>query len=222
MSILPKDSGAEPEDMIELIDRFKYKREFTNLIRDRFAGSYVDRQFIYSAYDYQSGLFSGRNRESGGSYMNNHLVPTAILVTEILEIKDAEIVVAALGHDSIEDIKYVTFELFSKMFSPRSGYIVNGMTKTEASGRAKRSIEYSKEVVEKASSHGIDCMNLKCNADRLHNMLTLWGSLDKRKYKIWETEQYFLPEAKKFGLECPELRRAIRYQRKILQLEGNA
>ena len=118
-----RDSGAMPQDVLDVVDAYKYKRNFIKLIRATF-GSYADRQLIYSAYDYQSGLFSGINRESGGSYMNSHLVPVAIIMMKILGSRDPEVVVSALGHDSIEDKKYVTKELFSKMFTPRSANIV--------------------------------------------------------------------------------------------------
>jgi (p)ppGpp synthase/HD superfamily hydrolase len=105
------------------------------------------------------------------------------------------------------------------MFTPGAAFIVQGVTKPEENGLDKRSREYSVKVVEKVKQFGQDCVELKCDADRLHNMITLWGSIEKKKYKIWETEQYFLPMAKEFGFESAELRRAIKYQRNLLQID---
>jgi (p)ppGpp synthase/HD superfamily hydrolase len=220
MDILRKDSGALPEDIIEMLEAHRSKRQFIQLIRQEF-GSYADRQLIYSAYDYHSGLFSGINRKTGGSYMNSHLVPVAVIMIKIVGSHDAEDVVGAIGHDSIEDIKYVDFELFSKMFTYRSAYKVQGVTKPELNGINKKSIEYSEKTIQVIRQHGLECVILKNDADRTHNMLTLGGTSDEKRHKIWETERFYLPLGSEFGLECAELRRAIKFQREILHIEGD-
>ncbi len=220
MDIIRRDSGALPEDIVEVVEAHKYKRNFIQLIRKHF-GSYADRELIYAAYDYHAGLFSGVNRKSGGSYMNSHLVPVAIIMITIIGSRDPNDVVASIGHDSIEDKKYVTYELFSKMFTPQSAYLVRGATKPPLNGRDKRSLEYCEDVIASVVSHGPECVVLKNDADRLHNIVTLWGTTEQKKYKIWETERFFLPAGSELGIESPELRRAIRHQRTVLHIDDS-
>ncbi len=220
MDIVRRDTGAQPGDILEIIEAYRNKRKFIKLIRQTF-GSYADRQLIYSAYDYHSGLFSGINRKSGGSYMNSHLIPVAVIMIKIIGSNDPDDVVASIGHDSIEDIKYVTPELFSKMFTADSAYMVQGVTKPELGERNKKSVEYSEETVRVIRSHGAKCVVLKNDADRLHNMLTLWGTQQEKKHKIWETERFYLPLGNEFGLKSFELRRAIKYQRNLLPINDS-
>ncbi len=209
-----------PEELRALVKNLCYKNRFMNQMQFRFKNSAADRKLISKAYSWNAKLFTGKRRLSGGSYMNGHLVPTAVLMLEYWQILDAELVATALTHDSLEDFpETVSRELLAKIFTPRVSRLTYGATKPPLNGRAKNSVAYSHAIISRVEAHGPDCVFLKCNADRLHNMLTLWGTPAKKRWKIWETEQYFLPLARRFAFPTDELALAIAEQRQRLNID---
>lgn len=220
--IMQPHPPAEPEDLLHLVTFFQSKKRFLNQVNHRFQSSAVDREFIARGYDYFESLFANvPPRRNGDSYMNGHLVPVATILLEYWEYNDPEIIVAALGHDSLEDIPWVNKEVLRKEFTRRVAHIICGVSKPPRKGRRKNSVAFCKATVRKISSYGFDCVFLKCNADRAHNMLTLWGTPEQKRWKIWETEQYFLPLATKFNLDTLELRKLIAYQRRRLHIDDD-
>jgi (p)ppGpp synthase/HD superfamily hydrolase len=186
----------------------------------RFKSSAADRKLITKSYHWNADLFADKRRLSGDSFMDGHLVPVAILMLEYWLVHDAEILAAALSHDSLEDFpEDVTRIMIADMQSPGAGRLVFGMTKPPLKGRAKNSVAYSHAVISRVEAHGPTCVFLKCNADRLHNMLTLWGTPAKKRWKIWETEQYLVPLARRFQIPTDELELAIAEQKRRLHID---
>lgn len=211
---------VSPEELRMLIKKLCYKNHFFNQVKYRFSGSAADRKLIMRAYEWNAKLFAGKRRLSGGSYMNGHLVPVAVLILEHWQVLDAELIAAALTHDSLEDFPdSVSKQQISDLLSPHTAHLVFGATKPPLKNRSKNSVAYSHAIVSRVTAHGDDCVFLKCNADRLHNMLTLWGTPAKKRYKLWETEQYFLPLARRFKLPTQELSLAIADQRRRLDID---
>lgn len=209
-----------PEELRVLVKNLCYKNRFLNQVKFRFKNSPADKKLIASAYDWNAKLFSGKRRLSGGSYMNGHLVPTAVLLLEYWQVQDAELIATALTHDSLEDFpETVTRTQIAQLFSPKVARLTFGATKPPLNGRAKNSVAYCHAVISRVEAHGRECVFLKCNADRLHNMLTLWGTPTKKRWKLWETEQYFLPLARRFQLPTEELSLAIAEQRQRLNVD---
>jgi (p)ppGpp synthase/HD superfamily hydrolase len=157
---------------------------------------------------------------AGGSFMNQHLVPVAILGMEYHEIEDPHQIVAYLSHDAIEDFrKYIFRYTVAATFGEKAARLVWGATKPRRTILAKRSVEYLKSVVAQVETGGEECVFMKCNADRLHNMITLWGTPAKKSWKIWETEQLYVPLARKYGFPVGELQLAIKEQRQLLHIK---
>lgn len=209
-----------PEELRALVKKLCYKDRFLKQVHFHFKKSAADRKLITTAYNWNAKLFAGKRRLSGGSYMNGHLVPVTVLMLEYWQINDAEVLAAALSHDSLEDFpRVVTRKQLAKLFTARVSNLVYGATKPPLNGRAKNSVEYSHAVISRVEAFGAECVFLKCNADRLHNMHTLWGTPAKKRWKLWETEQYFLPLARRFSLPTDELALAIADQRERLHID---
>jgi (p)ppGpp synthase/HD superfamily hydrolase len=151
--------------------------------------------------------------------MNGHLVPVAVLLLEYWTWLDAEMIAAALSHDSLEDFpEKVTRKLVTKNQSKEVARLVHGMTKPPQKGKIKTAAD-SHAVISRVEAHGFNCVFLKCNADRLHNMLTLWGTPTKKRWKIRETRRYFLPLARRFQIPTDELELAIAEQERRLHID---
>lgn len=208
---------ATPEELRALIRKYRHRSMFIRQVKTRFYGSPEGIELISSAYNWNSDVFKGKFRECGESYMNGHLVPVAALLMIYWEITDASMIAAALSHDSIEDIDWVTRVNLEIEFNARTAFIVSAVTKPNVpDGMSKKSVDYSHLNIANIEAGGVEAVILKCLADRLHNMLTLWGSYEKREWKILETEEYFLPLARKYDLPTKELELAIIEQKQKL------
>jgi (p)ppGpp synthase/HD superfamily hydrolase len=211
---------ATPEELRALIGKFSQKDQFLKQVRNRFKSSPADKKLIRNAFIFTAELFAGERRRSGGPYMEGHLVPVAVLVMEYWLWLDAELVAAALSHDSLEDFpRIVNRSFIAQHQTPEVSRLVFGVSKPPLKGRSKNSVAYSHAVISRVEAYGFECVFLKCDADRLHNMLTLWGTPAKKRWKIWETEQYFLPLAKRLNLPTGELELAIAEQRRRLHID---
>lgn len=216
---VPTYPPANPGELRELIKQFHEDR-FLKQIRYRFKDSAADRKLITNAYIWNAKLFADVKRDSGGSYMEGHLVPVAVLMLEYWQVLDPELIAAALTHDAKEDFKkIVTRAIIAQKLTERVAYLVCGMSKPPLKGRDKQSEAFSHAIISRVAAHGFDCVFLKCNADRLHNMLTLFGTSAKKRWKIWETEEYFLPLARRFEIPTDELQLAIAEQKKRLHID---
>jgi (p)ppGpp synthase/HD superfamily hydrolase len=215
----PTHPPATPEELRELIRIFCQKDRFLKQVILRFKSN-ADRKLITKSYHWNAELFANTRRLSGGSYMDGHLVPVAILMLEYWSVLDAEVIAAALSHDSLEDFPADVDRNFIAIHQTEEvARLTQGMTKPPLKRRAKNSVAYSHAVISRVEAHGLNCVFLKCNADRLHNMLTLWGSPTKKRWKIWETEQYLLPLAKRFKIPTNELQLAIAEQKDRLHID---
>jgi len=210
---------AQPEELRQLIDKLKFRSRFLNQVQWRFKSSAADIKLITRAYDWNADLFRGKRRMSGGSFMNGHLVPVAILGMEYHQIQDAEQIVAYLSHDAVEDYREFIFRYtIENTFGMKAGRIVWGATKPRRTTLRKRSVEYLQSVVARVETGGVECVFMKCNADRLQNMLTLFGTPEKKRWKIWETEKFYIPLLRKYNLPDGELRLAVKQQRERLHI----
>jgi (p)ppGpp synthase/HD superfamily hydrolase len=210
---------AEPQDLLQLTQDLCAEKEFLSLVSSRFRGSPADAKLIKDAYEYFSELFHGQVRDRGGTVMDGHLTPVAVIMMEYWQLLDPTIIVAALGHDSLEDFKTLQKSELEHQFGFETTDLIEGLTKPPLRGRSKRSLSFCEETVQKIVDHGTLCFHLKMNGDRLQNILTLHGSRKKKKWKIWETERFYLPQAARLKLPTQELRKAIAYQRKCLHID---
>ncbi len=184
---VPSDLAPEiMESLDEIIQRYKSysDRDESQKIRNAFV-------FAYKAHGPQI-------RKTGQPYIIHPLATTEIL-TE-LEV-DADTLVAALLHDTVEDTA-VSTELISELFGADVAWLVDGVTKL---GRIPYS---SKEEIQAenmrkmllAMAKDIRVVLIKL-ADRLHNMRTIKHlSQEKQVEKALETRDIYAPLAHRLGI----------------------
>ena len=139
-----------------------------------------------------------QRRETGEQYFIHPLAVAEIL----LEYKmDAETIIAALLHDTVEDTP-ASYESIRALFGKSVAVLVQGLTKLESyqlqSTASEQAENFQKLIL--ASSKDIRILLIKL-ADRLHNMRTLGiCSAEKKRRKAQETMDIYVPLAERLGL----------------------
>lgn len=130
----------------------------------------------------------GFKRENGTDYYN-HCVDVANTLISF-EIKDEDVICAAILHDIIEDVEGYRRITIEKMFNSNVARLVMLVTKREG-------IDYKKpEEIKKYLENILTDMNAAAikTADRMHNMMTLEEKTFEARYrKALETKTYYLP-----------------------------
>ncbi len=130
----------------------------------------------------------GFKRDNGTDY-NNHCVDVANTLISF-EIKDEDVICAAILHDIIEDVEGYRRVTIAKMFNDNVARLVMLVTK-------KENVDYKQpEEIKKyldAISADMNSAAIK-TADRMHNMMTLDEKTFEARYrKAMETKIYYLP-----------------------------
>lgn len=176
----------------------------------------LDPQYkeIEQAYDDAESAFRGIMRDGGGNYFEHHLRPVALILVDYLEIRDPELIIAALLHDAPEDTDW-TVERLRSRYGDRVALLVYYATepKTEEFG-SKRAAELVYH--DRFGSAGRDFFLVKL-PDRLHNLITLGARpREKQIAKIEETELHYMQYARKHLILLPELREVLKLWREQL------
>ncbi len=155
---------------------------------------------FWDALDFATEAHDDQWRRSGEAYIM-HPCSVAKILAEEMDVVDPEILSAALLHDTVEDVDYVTTQLVGEKFGAYVAAIVEGCTKVTKDSSDKQTL--SKKVHRKifiGAALRPEVMLVKL-ADRLHNLRTL-GAMPKRKrQKISdETLDIYAPLATVFGL----------------------
>lgn len=130
----------------------------------------------------------GFKRDNGTDYYN-HCVDVANTLISF-EIKDEDVICAALLHDIIEDVEGYRRVTIAKMFNDNVARLVMLVTKKE--GVDYKKPEAIKEYLD-AISTDMNSAAIK-TADRMHNMMTLDEKTFEARYrKAMETKTYYLP-----------------------------
>lgn len=130
----------------------------------------------------------GFKRDNGTDYYN-HCVDVANTLISF-EIKDEDVICAALLHDIIEDVEGYRRVTIAKMFNDNVARLVMLVTKKE--GVDYKQPETIKEYLENIASD-MNSAAIK-TADRMHNMMTLDEKTFEARYrKAMETKTYYLP-----------------------------
>ena len=134
----------------------------------------------------------GFKRDNGTDYYT-HCVDVANTLISF-EIKDEDVVCAALLHDIIEDVKGYSEITIAKMFNPNVARLVMLVTKKE--GVNYKQTEAIRRYLQTIAAD-MNAAAIK-TADRMHNMMTLEEkTFDARYRKAMETETFYLPFFKK-------------------------
>lgn len=130
----------------------------------------------------------GFKRDNGTDYYN-HCVDVANTLISF-EIKDEDVICAAILHDIIEDVEGYRRVTIAKMFNDNVARLVMLVTK-------KEDVDYKQP---KAIRDYLDAIASDMNAaaiktaDRMHNMMTLDDRTFEARYrKAMETKTYYLP-----------------------------
>jgi (p)ppGpp synthase/HD superfamily hydrolase len=146
-----------------------------------------------------------QERDDGSSYLEQHIFPVTILVIELAKDMDIPIteklIVASLLHDAMEDDDAFTEQVVELKFGEEILDILLPLTKKPLSEYKGDTDEEKKKDRNKYYLDGILKSPLESRiikvADRLSNLMCLPVCIDleKKRYMIKETKEYYLPLA---------------------------
>jgi len=156
-------------------------------------------RIFWDALDFAEKAHVGQKRRSGDPYILHPCMVARILVEE-LDIKNPEILAAALLHDTVEDVKTVTIEQIAELFGKNVAAMVDGCTKIiHYSGDKQTFYKLVHRKIFSGAASRLEVMLIKM-ADRLHNLRTLAAMPRDRRQKIAdETLDIYAPMAKIMG-----------------------
>jgi guanosine-3',5'-bis(diphosphate) 3'-pyrophosphohydrolase len=181
----PLDSSTLPPYVLALKERVAYLPE-----------SQVAR--VIRAYEVGAHAHEGQARKSGEPYITHPIAVAGILAELGL---DAETIIAAILHDTLEDTALSRVELASE-FGETVAELVDGVTKLDKmsfSSRQEADAESFRKMLL-AMARDLRVILIKL-ADRLHNMRTL-GAKDapSRRRIARETLEIYAPIAQRLGM----------------------
>jgi GTP pyrophosphokinase len=155
---------------------------------------------FFEALDFAVEAHSGQWRKSGDPYIL-HPCNVARILAEEMEVRDPEILAAALLHDTVEDVKEVTLEVIGERFGKNVEDIVDGCTKiTHFFGDKQTFYKMVHRKIFSGAAAKLEVMLVKL-ADRLHNLRTLDAMPRDRRQKVSdETLDIYAPMARVMGL----------------------
>ncbi len=165
-----------------------------------FIGNGPDSQVFWKALDFAVEAHGDQWRRSGDPYIM-HPCSVAKILAEELDIRNPEILAAALLHDTVEDVAEVTGEVIRKKFGPNVEAIVEGCTKvTHYTGDRQTFKKLVHRKIFSGAAAKLEVMIVKL-ADRLHNLRTLASMPKHKRQKIAdETLDIYAPLATILGL----------------------
>ncbi|PIE58896.1 MAG: GTP pyrophosphokinase [Desulfobulbus propionicus] len=190
-----------------------------------FIGHDESSQVFWHALHFACTAHRDQWRRSGDPYIM-HPCNVARILAEELDLRDPEILAAALLHDTIEDVESVTREELTKKFGSRVAAIVDGCTKvTHYSGDRQHFKKMVHRKIFSGAAARPEVMLVKL-ADRLHNLRTLDSMPKRKKQRIAaETLDIYAPMATILGLfnikrEMFNLALAYKYPRQGAKLQS--
>jgi guanosine-3',5'-bis(diphosphate) 3'-pyrophosphohydrolase len=155
---------------------------------------------FFEALDFAMQAHADQWRKSGDPYIL-HPCNVARILAEEMEVRDPEILAAALLHDTVEDVKEVTTEVIGERFGKKVEVIVDGCTKiTHFFGDKQTFYRMVHRKIFSGAAARLEVMLVKL-ADRLHNLRTLDAMPRDRRQKVAdETLDIYAPMAKVMGL----------------------
>ena len=156
------------------------------------------RQAVRRAYHVGAEAHAGQQRQSGEDYIT-HPVAVATILADLG--MDAETIVAAILHDTLEDTG-LTHEALSAQFGVTVAELVQGVTKLDkvrfGSRQEATAESFRKMLLAVARDLRVILIKL---ADRLHNMRTLGAmQLESRRRIARETLEIYAPIAQRLGM----------------------
>jgi GTP pyrophosphokinase len=165
-----------------------------------FIGEGPESQVFWKSLDFAIEAHGTQWRRSGDPYIM-HPCSVARILAEELDIRNPEILAAALLHDTVEDVKEVTGDVIRDKFGPNVEAIVEGCTKvTNYTGDRQTFKKLVHRKIFSGAAAKLEVMIVKL-ADRLHNLRTLISMPKHKRQKIAdETLDIYAPLATILGL----------------------
>ncbi|MFA6499615.1 MAG: HD domain-containing protein [Desulfurivibrionaceae bacterium] len=157
-------------------------------------------KIFWEALSFAVSAHQDQRRKSGEAYVSHPLQVAKILVEE-LDIRDPELLAAAVLHDTVEDVPEVTSEVIGEIFGKNIEIIVDACTKIANFAGDKQTFYklVHRKLFSGAAAH-LEVLLVKL-ADRLHNLRTMASMpKDKRQKIAEETLDIYAPLAKVMGL----------------------
>ncbi|SPF48329.1 Metal dependent phosphohydrolase [Syntrophobacter sp. SbD1] len=155
---------------------------------------------FFEALDFASELHAGQRRKSGAPYISHPCAVAEILVRE-MHFKEPVLLAAALLHDVVEDVPWISLEDIENRFGAVVAELVDGVTKLARYHLDRASLKdltHSKIFISASRRLGVLIIKL---ADRLHNLRTLhYLPLTKRQRIAQETVDVYAPVAARLNL----------------------
>lgn len=169
-------------------------------IMQDFIGTGPETKVFWDALDFAFEAHGSQWRRSGDPYIM-HPCSVARILAEELDIRDPEILAAALLHDTVEDVEEVSCEVINEHFGANVEAIVEGCTKvTNYTGDRQTFKKLVHRKIFSGASAKLEVMIVKL-ADRLHNLRTLSSMPRHKRQKIAdETLDIYAPLATILGL----------------------
>jgi GTP pyrophosphokinase len=160
----------------------------------------ADNGLFFEALEFASELHAGQRRKSGAPYISHPCAVAEILVRE-MHFKDPVLLAAALLHDVVEDVPWMSLEEVETRFGPKVAKLVDGVTKLaryHLDQALLKDLTHSKIFISASRRLGVLIIKL---ADRLHNLRTLhYLPLTKRQRIAQETIDVYAPIAARLNL----------------------
>jgi len=155
---------------------------------------------FWEALSFAVSAHQDQRRKSGEAYVSHPLQVAQILVEE-LEIRDPELLAAAVLHDTVEDVPEVTSEVIGEIFGKNIEVFVDACTKiTHFSGDKQTFYKLVHRKLFSGAAAHLEVMLIKL-ADRLHNLRTMESMPRHKRQKIAEeTLDIYAPVARVMGL----------------------
>ena len=136
------------------------------------------KQMITRAFKFAVCAHEGVKRKTGEDYIM-HPIGVANIMDE--QKADYETICAALLHDTVEDVEWVTSEVIENEFGPSVSRLVDGVTKASIKGATKEE-EVIQTIINIFFAFIKDPRSILIKlGDRLHNMSSIKGHSDPQK-----------------------------------------
>ena len=180
-----KSAPAEASSFAGLLDKLAYLPK-------------ADIKRVREAYKFADEAHLGQYRASGVPYITHPVAVAGLCADWRL---DAQAVMAALMHDTIEDQGVTKTELIEKFGAPTAD-LVDGLTKldklTFSTREESQAESFRKMLLAMARDVRVILVKL---ADRLHNMRTMQAMAPAKRHRIArETLEIYAPIAHRLGL----------------------
>jgi (p)ppGpp synthase/HD superfamily hydrolase len=193
----------------QLLEERKDRASFFEVVDRFFPRGSAEYQLIERAYSTAKDAFREKYREGSGERYFEHLRAVALILMVHMRIRDANVIAAALLHDIVEDIKNWSQDRVAVEFNRSVAQLVWWVTKPDV-----LIFNGDKEARNRAYHQNLnraprEALMIKL-ADRLHNLITLWGvDEDKQRRKVRETQDFYLSLAEKEVILIHEIEQAL-------------